>query len=146
MLSVKYFLRAVKTADFDFLYRLKVVCLKEYIEAIWGWDEAKQRRLFKDNFDLATSQIIVAFGRDIGQLSIVERQDEIFLSGIYILPGYQSLGLGSQIIRELLDSARANERPVRLQVLVSNPARALYERLGFSVIDKNDTHFILRAH
>lgn len=142
---MKYFLRAAKNADFDFLYRLKVAYLKEYVEAIWGWDEATLQRLFSDSFDPAASQIVVAWGRDVGQLSVQEDAHEIFLSGIYLLPAYQRQGLGSRILGDLLAEARANGRPVRLQVLVGNPVRTLYERFGFVIIDKSETHYSMRA-
>ena len=141
---MKYTLRCVRAADYEFLYRLKVVCLKEYVEAIWGWDEARQRSHFAANFDPAASHIVVALGRDVGQLSVEERPDELYLSGIYLLPAYQGQGLGSQMLRDVLASARQTRRPVRLQVLVGNPARRLYERLGFEVIDRSDTHFVMK--
>lgn len=35
----------------------------------------------------------------------------------------------------------AGARPVWLQVLKVNPARALYERLGFRVVGQSDTHW-----
>lgn len=141
---MKYYLRRVNSADRDFLYRLKTACLKEYVAAIWGWNEAEQRRRFIANFDPVGSQIVVSFGRDIGQYAVELGPDEIFLSGLYLLPAYQGQGLGSQILRDLLLEARQSGRPVRLQVLVSNPARRLYERLGFAVIDETASHFIMR--
>ena len=142
---MKYTLRHVRDADYEFLYRLKVVCLKEYVEAIWGWDEARQRRHFAVKFDPAASRIVVAFGRDAGQLSIEERPEEIYLNGIYLLPAYQGQGLGSQILRDVMAGAKQSDRPVRLQVLAGNPARRLYERLGFVVTGRNDTHFLMSS-
>ena len=142
---MKYLLRRVESTDFSFLYRLKVVCLKEYVSAIWGWDEAFQRRHFRANFKPDDSHIIVAYGRDIGQLSIEFQATEVHLNGIYILPAYQGQGLGGRIISDVLRIAQTNERPVRLQVIIGNPAIRLYERLGFKVIQKTDTHFIMRC-
>ncbi len=141
---MKYHLRAADKADFDFLYRLKVVCLKEYVAAIWGWDEAFQRKHFATHFDPAASHIIVAHGRDIGQLSVKKQPEALYLNGIYLLPAYQQQGLGGQIIRDILSRAQACGRPVRLQVIIGNPAVHLYERLGFRVIDKSDTHLLMR--
>lgn len=141
---MSYFLRRVNRTDSDFLYRLKTACLKEYVAAIWGWDEADQRRRFMASFNPADSQIVVAFGRDVGQLAVDLEVEEVFLSGIYLLPAYQGQGLGSQILGDLLSEARQQQRPVRLQVLVGNPARHLYRRLGFRIIGKSDTHYVMR--
>ncbi len=33
--------------------------------------------------------------------------------------------------------------PVRLQVIKGNPARNLYERLGFTVTGETDTHLLM---
>ncbi|UCG26002.1 MAG: GNAT family N-acetyltransferase [Chloroflexota bacterium] len=142
---MKYYLRQVKATDFDFLYRLKVACLKEYITAIWGWDDEFQRSHFAAHFDPAGSQIVVAYGRDAGQVSIIERPEERYLSGIYLLPAYQGQGLGSQIVGDVLANARKSNRPVSLQVLRGNPARRLYERLGFKAIERTATHVIMRS-
>jgi GNAT superfamily N-acetyltransferase len=141
---MKYFLRRAEATDFDFLFRLKVVCLKEYVTAVWGWDEAFQKSHFAANFDPCDSHIIVAYGRDVGQLSVDFQLAEVHLNGIYLLPAYQGVGLGGRIIDGVLRRANVGNRPVHLQVIVGNPARRLYERLGFSVIQKTDTHFIMR--
>jgi ribosomal protein S18 acetylase RimI-like enzyme len=140
---MKYYLRQVLNDDGDFLYRLKSACLKEYVAAIWGWDEADQRCRFTASFDPADSQIVVVYGRDVGQLAVDTALEEVFLSGIYLLPAYQDQGLGSQVLSDLLSEARQRQLPVRLQVLAGNPARNLYERLGFRVIDRTDTHYIM---
>lgn len=141
---MRYFLRRVDRVDGDFLYRLKAACLKEYVAAIWGWDEADQRRRFMAGFDPAASHIIVVFGRDVGQLAVDLAPEEIFLAGIYLLPAYQGQGLGSQVLGDLLSAPWRRARPLRLQVLVGNPARYLYSRLGFRVIGQTDTHTIMR--
>lgn len=141
---MRYFLRQVRDSDRQFLYRLKRACLKEYVAAIWGWDEADQWRRFTTDFDPAASRIVVAFGRDVGQYAVQIKPTELFLGGLYLLPAYQRQGLGGRILRDLLSEARQRARPVRLQVLVGNPARNLYRRLGFAIVDQTDTHLIMR--
>jgi ribosomal protein S18 acetylase RimI-like enzyme len=142
---VKYYLRQVEDADRDFLYRLKTACLKEYVAAIWGWDEAEQRRRFVTSFNPSVSQIVVAYGRDIGQFAVETHRAEIFLSGIYLLPAYQNQGLGGRLLGDLLVVARQRGLPVRLQVMLGNPARNLYGRLGFKVTAQTATHYMMRA-
>ena len=142
---MKYYMRQVNATDFEFLYRLKVVCLKEYVAAIWGWDEEFQRNHFAAQFDPAGSYIVVAYGRDVGQLSVIDRLGERYLSGIYLLPAYQGQGLGSQIICDVLAGARHSDKPVRLQVLNGNPACRLYKRLGFKVTGRTQTHILMRS-
>ena len=64
--------------------------------------------------------------------------DRIEIRHIEILPEFQGKGLGSQIIRDILAEGRKAGLPVTLTVLSLNPARRLYERLGFKRVDEYD--------
>ncbi|MGB3712971.1 MAG: hypothetical protein WA996_00930 [Candidatus Promineifilaceae bacterium] len=67
---MKYTLRKVTSDDYEFLYDLKVACLKEYVAATWGWDEEYQQQRFAGFFDPTVIQIIVVDGLDVGQISV----------------------------------------------------------------------------
>lgn len=75
---------------------------------------------------------------------MLDAEDGLQISGIYILPEYQGRGLGTEVIDEVIKQARKRRQPVSLQVLKVNPARRLYERLGFVVIAESETHFQMR--
>ena len=68
-----------------------------------------------------------------------------FLRAIEILPTHQGLGIGASIIQEIIDDAASKQKPISLSVLKVNPAKSLYERLGFSTIEETDTHFIMKT-
>ena len=138
-------LRPAYDEDFDFLYGLHRVTLKPYVDATWGWDAAFHRERFTANFKPEKWQVVVVDGRDVGGLALETRDDELFLSGIYILPDYQNRGLGTTLLRDLLAQAERSGLPVSLQVLKVNPARRLYERLGFTVVGETETHYQMRS-
>jgi ribosomal protein S18 acetylase RimI-like enzyme len=79
---------------------------------------------------------------DAGFLWVNEHEAETVLVSIRLLPRFQNKGIGTKIIREILDSSK---NPVRLQVLKVNPALNLYKRLGFKVFAENETHFSMRT-
>ena len=137
-------LRPATRDDYDFLWALLVDTLRPYVEATWGWDEAYQRTRFRDHFDPARGDVVLADGVAVGVISVERREDCIFLSTIGITPAYQGRGLGTRLIQDLLDEGRAREMPVELQVLKVNPARGLYERLGFEVVGESETHWQMR--
>lgn len=140
-----YTLRPATADDYDFLYHLIELCLKEYVEATWGWDDTFQQNHFAEHFNITGCQIVQVDGRDAGQLTVVEGDGDLYISGIYLLPEYQNKGLGSALIREVMARAKESGRPVTLQVLKANkPARRLYERLGFQVAADRETHFFMR--
>ncbi len=146
MVEIPYALRPAEDTDFEFLYRLKVECLREYIEETWGWDEAFQRHYFAREFDPARLQIVTVNAQDVGEVSLEDKGHELFLAGIYILPAWQNRGLGTGIIRNILDLSRTAGKSVRIQVLKVNPARQLYERLGFEIYGESRTHYLMRAN
>jgi ribosomal protein S18 acetylase RimI-like enzyme len=57
---------------------------------------------------------------------------------IAVLPAHRGQGVGEQLLRELLDAARGTSRAVSLSVRTDNPARRLYERVGFRTVPGTD--------
>ena len=137
--------RTATLNDLDFLYNLHRVAMKTYVEEIWGWDEGWQKEYFRQKFDPAAIEIIRFDGKDVGAVVIEQRDTEVYISNIEILPEYQNRGIGMGIIREALAAAEQAEKPVALQVLKVNRARGLYERLGFSVVGETQTHYFMRS-
>jgi ribosomal protein S18 acetylase RimI-like enzyme len=109
----------------------------------WGWDEDWQAAHFCENFDLSGKRIIQQAWTDIGCLAVHDEEDHIFLSYIALTPAFQGIGIGSRLIEEVLLQARSKEIPVTLKVLKSNPAKTLYERLGFTVTETTSTHYFM---
>ncbi len=141
---MRYKLRTAASTDYDFLYQLKVACVKEYVKATWGWDEEDQRRRFADRFDPAATKIVVANGQDIGHLVLEDTGEELYLAALFIDPAWQNKGLGREIIQEVIANANKAGQIVSLQVLRVNPAKRLYERLGFEVVGETGTQYKMR--
>jgi ribosomal protein S18 acetylase RimI-like enzyme len=142
---MRYSLRPVTDNDYGFLFELHVATMKPYVEQIWGWDDAPQAAMFRNSFVPSKRQVIVIDGQDVGVLHADRRPDEVFLANIEIAPAFQGRGLGGRIITDILVDAHANGLPVSLRLLHVNPARHLYERLGFIEFDRTETHAQMRA-
>ena len=130
--------RQITNNDLEFLWKLHNLALKDYVAQTWDWDEDWQRLDFTEKFNPADGKIIVVVGVDAGFWRTIERETEMLLVSIRILPEFQNRGIGTKIIKNLLNESK---NPVRLQVLKVNPARRLYERLGFKIFDETETHF-----
>jgi GNAT superfamily N-acetyltransferase len=48
-----------------------------------------------------------------------------------VIPDYRGQGIGNQLLQQLLETAPHHFPAVSLNVRADNPARRLYERLGF---------------
>lgn len=136
-------LRPATDADYDFLYRLHVAAMRDLVARVWGWDDAWQERYFAAHFDAALSRIITVGGEDAGVVAVAWGAADAFLANIAILPPHQGRGFGAAVIRHVIAEAEARGLPVRLQVLKINPARRLYERLGFAVTGETETHDLM---
>lgn len=134
--------RKIEPEDIEFLWRLHNAALKDYVSKTWGWDEKWQRENFTKNFDPAEGEVIVFEDKDIGYFWVIEKENEILLASIRLLPEFQNKGIGTQLIKNLIAES---SKPVALQVLKINPARKLYERLGFFVEEVTRTHYIMKT-
>jgi GNAT superfamily N-acetyltransferase len=129
-------------ADKDFAFTVTEAAMRSYVEQAFGpWDSGDQRRRFDEVFNLATYQRIMVDGTAAGIFVVEDRPAEIFLARIVLLPVFQRRGIGSTLIKQLIDRARAEGKPLRLRVLrVNSAARRLYDRLGFNVTDSTPVH------
>jgi GNAT superfamily N-acetyltransferase len=116
-----------------------------YIEQTWGWDEQWQREYHRKDYDPSRIQIVTLDGVDVGCVEFKRDSEQICLVDMFIRPEFQRQGIGSYLIRRLLAEGRDKGVPVRLGVLKVNPARKLYERLGFRVVGETETHYEMEA-
>ena len=139
-----YRLRDVTKEDKDFLFNLKKATLKEYIKETWGWDEIWQINYFLENFHSEDLKIISISGIDIGVLSVIEKEVELFLGLIAILPEFQNQGIGSSLIRTILENGKLDNKTFKLHVLKANlRAKTLYKKMGFKTTAENATHYFM---
>ena len=138
-----YLLREATLDDFDFAKDVKLEGLRPYIEMLWGWDDETEERQFRENFDPSTATIISSDHGNVGYYELVDRGFELFLAGIYIDRRFRGRGLGTAVLQDLQALARTRQLPLSLRVLKPNPARRLYERLGFRVTRATKTHVLM---
>jgi GNAT superfamily N-acetyltransferase len=146
MTSATWSLRPANADDRDFLFELHRLTMRPYVEAIWGWDDDEQARIFDETFTPDDRQIIQIDAEDAGVLAVTESEQEIWLELIEIDPRRQGAGVGTAVVRSLLRRAADTDRRVALRVLRTNvAARSLYERLGFVAFRETDVRVYLRA-
>lgn len=143
---MEFVLRPATAADYQWLWRLKRETMRGYVEQTWGgWDDVAQEDFFRRSYKPHYVQLVM-LGRERAGLLHVEREaGAIFLANIQIHPDYQNHGLGTAVIRSLLQSAQSLRLPVRLQVLkVNTAAQRLYIRLGFETTGTTSSHRLMR--
>jgi GNAT superfamily N-acetyltransferase len=131
-MSDQFVLRFAQPSDFAFCQRLYFEGMGWIIEAL-KLDMARQREDFGQQWQLAEVRIITVAGHDVGWLQTTAAEDAIFIGQLYLERRFQRQGIGSRVIRAVIDEATRERKAVTLGVVKINPARRLYERLGFSV-------------
>jgi ribosomal protein S18 acetylase RimI-like enzyme len=117
---------------------------RDYVIATYGaWDPGYQRERFNRRFAPGNIRVLRLDGQDIGILWVEERDGTLFLANLHVLPELQRRGLGTAAIRMFLADANKRGLDAVLQVLRVNPARRFYERLGFRIAGKTETHFLM---
>jgi GNAT superfamily N-acetyltransferase len=130
---IEYRLRPVDGRDSLALYELHRDTMRIYIEEVFGgWDEAVQLAFHEQWMNRQRAQVIEVDGRLVRVVDTEWRDGELYLARIEVSPALQNLGLGDAIITGLIQLAARRSLPVGLDVFEVNPARHLYERLGFT--------------
>ena len=136
-----YTLRPSTPEDADFLRDAHHRGLRDPVEATWGtWDAALQERFADEWLATATPQVVMVGGEPAGYLEVEQRPTQVHVANIVLVPEVQGRGIGTRILQDVIADATARRLPVHLQVMKGNPARELYERLGFRRIGETAFH------
>ena len=126
--------------DYEFSYQVKKAAEGEYIKRIWRWDESLQRRFHEKDWNENRPAIIKFAGKSIGTLSVVENEEYVQIGQFFILPEFQRKGIGSSLLRNVLEKADDASLVSRVAFLKGNPVESLYERNDFHLVDETETH------
>lgn len=139
-------LRPAGPGDAEFL-RLLYASTRDAELALVDWDDAgraaflrmqfeAQDRHYRAQFPEARFDVIEREGRPIGRLYVDRSPDEIRVIDIALLPEHRRRGIGTALLRAILEESVRGGRPVRLHVERTSPAARFYERLGFVSLDE----------
>jgi ribosomal protein S18 acetylase RimI-like enzyme len=121
--------------DQDFLEEAHVAALGPVALVGYGWTAERLRSQFHREVDPDNCWVISADGVRAGYVSIEDKGGHWYIDAIAILPKHQRRGIGEATLRDVM--LEAGIRPIRLSVLLTNPARSLYLRIGFRVVGKD---------
>ncbi|MDQ0059897.1 GNAT family N-acetyltransferase [Paenibacillus harenae] len=141
--------------DDPFLFDLYAESRKDELQA-WGWDEAMQRSFlqmqwnaqkqsYAMHFPGSEQSLLVVNEIRVGRAIVCRKDREIRLVDLTILSEFRNQGFGTMLLRQLQDGAASARLPLRLSVLKTNPAKALYVRLGFWLIGENDMYDFMES-
>lgn len=137
--------RKCKQNDISFILELKELGMKWYIEKIYGWNIEIQKEKTKREIEKFkdTMKIIVVDNQDIGVTNFFEDEGKYHVGLIIVHPDYQGKGIATKIIKDYIYITREEKKEILIKTYKYNPAKKLYEKLGFKQYDEDDTHAYL---
>ena len=141
-----YNFKKYEEKDFDYLYKTKKDCFKWYVEKLYGdWDDEIQIKFFKDEINIENTNVITYKNNTIGIFTnYIGDNNESVIGLFYIDKKYQGKGIGTEILEEQLIKDKKNKRDTILKVYKKNPARFLYQKVGFETYDETSTHYLMK--
>lgn len=144
-------LKPVAPEDEEFLLGVYASTREDELAQVeWGagqkelfvrWQFDLQRREYDGRFPEAEYSVIMVDGRPAGRIWVGRDATQIRLLDIALLPEFQNRGVGTLLLRRLIDEARREGLPLRHMVFVlNNEAHRFYERLGFIIIEDFDAY------
>jgi ribosomal protein S18 acetylase RimI-like enzyme len=143
-LAAQVSLRPARSSDQHFASRLYLQSTKGLLAPGRRWDRARQLKRFARGYKREYVQLIRYHGADVGWTQISESAESFHLHQIHLLVRVRGRGIGTFFITALQERARARGKPVSLNVMRGNRAIALYKRLGFRIVGKDDEKFRMR--
>ena len=132
-------------SDIPFLVLLRKETMSIHLAAS-GVQCSHESHLARVMYNFEHAEVLTQCDKPVGLLK-VRRDPEIWeITQIQLSRQLQGNGIGHALLQEILADAADAGVAVKLSVLKANPARSLYERLGFKVVGE-DSHeyFMLRA-
>jgi GNAT superfamily N-acetyltransferase len=116
---------------------------KEQAEQLMQMQFTAQTKQYRGEFPDSDHKIILFEKKAVGRLWANRNEREICCIDIAVLSEYRGFGIGTVVLRDLIDEAARTNRVFTLHVLKTNPAIRLYLRLGCEIVAEDDVHFAM---
>ena len=135
-------MRPATKSDIPFLLVLRRQTMEAHLLAS-GVELSDESHLERVVYRFDCAQILMDQGLPIGLLKIDRRSTEWEILQIQLAPEMQGGGKGRLILEKVINEAAATGVGLKLGVLKANPARHLYDRLGFKTIGETPHEYIM---
>lgn len=145
--------RPATEADTDLLLAIYASTREEEL-ARTDWSDARKAEFVAMQFRAQTAHytgnypgadfLLILRGDEIaGRLYLHRRDDEIRIMDLALLPPHRGAGIGTAVLTALQRLAAAEAIGLSIHVEVFNPARRLYQRLGFRPVREAGVYLLM---
>lgn len=99
---------------------------------------------YREHYEGAAWCVVEVSGERAGRLYLLLQDRDLRILDISFMPAYRNRGIGGGLVQAILDQAASlGAAKVSMHVDQLNPARRLYERLGFRLIEERGPYLLL---
>jgi ribosomal protein S18 acetylase RimI-like enzyme len=113
-------------------------------EAFLEHQFSAQDHHYRSNYPGAALDVIEVDGERAGRLYVHRGEDDIRIMDIALAPAFRNRGIGTALIEELMAEAGSSGRTLSIHVEHHNPARSLYDRLGFVPAGEHGVYVLMK--
>ena len=140
-------LRPAAPEDYEDLVRVYASTRAGELAQVTWWDDAQklefcrmqydaQKREYDARFPDAEYDVILLEGRAVGRLWVGRDESDVRLLDIALLPEAQNRGVGTALLKRLMEESKRTGKRLRHMVFILNKdALRFYERLGFEIFE-----------
>jgi ribosomal protein S18 acetylase RimI-like enzyme len=152
--KMEHHVRPAQPEDQEFLFRLYASTRPEVSALGWTAQQQEaflrmqfnaQQRWYQTAYPASEHNIVLVNDEAVGRMLLSSNHDSVTLVDISLLPDYRSQGIGGALIHTLVETAKGKRQAVSLQVLKTNPAQHLYQRLGFVVTGQDELYLQMQT-
>lgn len=133
-MSLAFELRPSAKSDLAFCWPIYRDAMKPLTEEVGQWNEPAQQKIVEQAVGDAGTSIMRSDKADVGWLQVEETRHMVMLKQIFVLPTMRNRGLGTSFLNWMKERADRKRKDLTLDVMNNNPARHLYDRLGFKIV------------
>ena len=148
-------LRPIRPDDESFLLDVYSSTRAEEMALVPWTDEQKrafiemqfraQDSYYRERFPNADFRVILEHEERVGRLYLLADSSAISIIDITVLPEHRKRGIGTFLIRQVIDEGSLSKRSVQVYVETHNPSLPLFERLGFFRVKEDGMNFLLEC-
>ena len=142
-LATRTALRPAHPEDFNYCARLYFEGMENIIKEL-NLNMDAHAAGFRKSWDVAQVRIITLGETDIGWLQSFLKDNALFLGQLFVDGALRRQGIGTEVVKGLIEEAARAGQALTLGVVKTNPALRLYERLGFRTTHEDERKFYMR--
>jgi ribosomal protein S18 acetylase RimI-like enzyme len=146
-------LRPAGDADLEFLFQVYAATREEELAQVpWNAEQKEaflrqqfgaQHAWWHEHYTGSTFDLIEVDGVPAGRFYVHRGPTDIRVVDIALLPAFRGMGIGGRLLREVFAEGDAAGKQVSVHVEKFNPARRLYERLGFREAEDKGVYLLM---